>query len=299
MTYKKALFISIIFVGLLLGGDRLLSVVIEQIISFSENRFVSVYEGDHSPGILVLGNSRADAHFPASWLERISGEHVDNIGIGGESTVLSEALLYDYVDRLGKPKLLIIEPTNLVTNPDKVGDIRLFGIYSERIKEIVKQTNPDLYYGSELFHLLQYNNEMFIRVMYGIVKKGGGERVYKSVISDKLLEKLVNNPREATTLKIFEENVNSLQRMIAFADDHKIQLRLVISPYLRIENGTVTPYTKELIHRLHEIVGAHRLWNYTGEVVGRLKFRDSKHLNTAGVDAFHKELIKDGLFDNF
>lgn len=299
MTYKKALLISIVFFAVLFGGDRLLSLLVKQMISFSENRFVSVYEGSYTPGVLILGNSRSDAHFPASWLEKISGMHVDNIGIGGESTVLSEALLYDYVDRLGKPKLLIIEPTNLVTNPALVGDIRLFGIYSERIRKIVELSSPDLYYGSELFHLLQYNNEMFVRVMYGIVKKGGGSRVYESVISDQLLKKLVNSPREASTLKIFDENIEALQRIITFAENKKIPFRIVISPYFLIEGMSTTPYTKKLIRRIQEIVGEQKVWNYAGRVVGKMNFRDSKHLNAAGVTLFHQELVDDALLNNF
>ena len=67
---------------------------------------------------------------------------VVNLGFGGVSTVMSEVLLRDYVERNGRPRLLVVEPTCLTVSADEVGDMGLFTIFSERLNQLVKERNP-------------------------------------------------------------------------------------------------------------------------------------------------------------
>ena len=63
-NHKHALLILIVFISILWGGDKLLSLMLQEALSFSEDRFIKLYESKYSDSAVIIGNSRADRHFP-------------------------------------------------------------------------------------------------------------------------------------------------------------------------------------------------------------------------------------------
>ena len=289
----KAILITVAFLCALIAGDRVISWGLRTAMSYSQNRFVDLYQGRFTPGVLVLGNSRSDRHFPAPQVAEISGVDVANLGLGGESTMLSEALLYDYVDRVGKPQLLIVEASNLSVAPDNMGDMRLFGTYSERIRELTRQWKPKLYYTSALFNLFQLNNEMFFRVMLAIVRKERDRRHF-AVIPDVMVERL--RTEKARPIDLREANRNALLRILKYTEERDIPTRVIVTPYLDVRNSEVEAFTAEFVSESQQALGRLKVWDYSKALPDREHFRDRVHLNAKGVDALLSKLKTDGFF---
>ena len=97
----------LLFVPALFVGDRILGELCAWLVSKSNDRYVEVYEGRAKAEVLVIGNSRADNHFPPQMMSALLGERVVNLGLGGVSGMLAEVLLVDYVENNDPPKLLV------------------------------------------------------------------------------------------------------------------------------------------------------------------------------------------------
>ncbi len=298
MGTKKVLLLAVLSSSAFFAGDRLISWGIGSMLSMSHNRFVEMYSGKPEPGVLILGNSRADRHFTAPELERLLELDVTNCGIGGLSTVVSEVLLYDYVERVGKPKLLIIEPSNMIVEPNVVGDMRLFGLYSERMRNLTLDLQPKLYYTSKVFHLFRFNNDMFMRAFIGIFKREEDRR-FRVTISDELLQKLKIEDESPDLKKItYSQNEQALKRMLEFADSNAIPVRIVMTPMLHFNQEVSTRNGKAWIEDLRGMVGAHKVWDYSDAFANPSLFGDRLHLNAKGLRAMNELLVRDGFFED-
>ena len=162
---KKTTLTVLGFLVLLVIGDRLIGAGLSALVSQSGNRFVAIYNDAGPVDVLVLGNSRADLHFSPHMIAAQTGMTSRNLGLGGISTVMSEALLRDHLDAYGPPKVLIIEPSNIITDPDRVGDMRLFAPWSPRIAGLVRADTPEFYWAGKLSSLFNFNTDMFTRVI--------------------------------------------------------------------------------------------------------------------------------------
>lgn len=295
-NHKHALLILIVFISILWGGDKLLSLMLQEVLSFSEDRFIKLYESKYSESAVIIGNSRADRHFPAPQLSPIIGMPVVNLGLGRESMVLSEVLFRDYVEHNGLPRLLIIEPTNMVTDPTIVGGMRLFGIYSERINRLTRELNPEYFYTTRLFNLFYFNNEMFFRVLMGVIRPEKDRR-HHGIIPDRLITEL--RKKEAKGVMHHKENEMAIIRILEFAASNDIDVRLIATPYLSLNNVDQHDYMKDWLDWLQNRIGNnYRVFNYTRAIKRKENFRDTVHLNAKGVGELNKLFVNDNVFKN-
>jgi len=297
MSHKKAALITLAFLAALLLGDRGLSFLLKKSLSYSPNRFITLYESDSRADILVLGNSRANRNFTEPELERLLGLKVVNLGLGDVSAVLSEALFFDFIDHHGNPGMLVIEATNLKVNSLEMGNMRLLGLYSERIREIIRNLHPQLYSTSAVFNLFHFNNEVFIRSIMEIFKEYKDKKLYGG-ISDKLLAILRKKERyTAPDLNDYSQNEAAFLRMLNYADTHNIPVRIILAPYFSVNGPNTDRYPRIWADYLKGLVGDRRIWDYTNLLEDRDLFKDQLHLNTKGARKFHEELISDGVFE--
>jgi hypothetical protein len=210
-----ALKVLLVAIPVLFVGDRLGALLLHQVVEKSRDRYVQMYLGASPAEVVVIGNSRAADQFPPSLMRDKLGVRVVNLGLGGVSMVMNEVLFRDYVQHNGKPKLLVIEPTNLTVDPSGIGDMRLFTIFSERMEQLVREQEPVHYYTQQLFHLFRYNNENLVRVIYGVVREPE-DRLHHGVITPELVR--IVKGRNLTRLTNFPPNEVALDRILAFAN---------------------------------------------------------------------------------
>jgi len=292
--------LAVVFASVVLVGDRALSFILEKAVAASHNRHVSMYTGKAGGDVLVVGNSRADRHFPPRMIHDLTDLSVVNVGLGGVSMRMSEILVKDYLDRYPPPKLLVVEASNLGADPGEIGDMRLFMIYSERIRLLERELRPHLYYVGEVFHLFRFNNFMFVRTLYEL-RERQSDRLHRGVISDAVLERLARSEGviEEELPEPHPENVEAFQRLLAYAAELDIPTRAVVTPYLHLPDRDRTTRYQWLTDEIDAVAGPERrVWDYSHAVEDTAGFRDPVHLNAQGVEMMLRTMMDDGFFES-
>jgi hypothetical protein len=283
----------LLFIPALFLGDRAIAAALSHVTLSSHDRYVKVYTGRAPADVLIVGNSRADNHFPPALLEQKAGVKAVNLGLGGVSLVIAEALVQDYIDHNGRPKLLIVEPSALTVDPAVIGDMRLFAAYSERMSGLVRHYMPKFHYAAKVFHTFQYNNEMFLRAAYNVVKPPT-DRLHEGTIHPALMEVLKN--RGAYSLVNYPDNEPALTRLVKLAEQQGVQVAVVLSPYLPVQLGKIKNYDAWRA-QVAKLVGSHaRVLDYGGRVQDTAMFMDGVHLNGKGSERLLDMMVEDGVF---
>ena len=289
----KVLAFAAVFVALLLAGDRLAAWGLQKLVARSQDRYVAMYEGRAKADILVLGNSRADNHFPPHLMTQALGVTTVNLGLGGVSTALSEALMKDYIEHNGAPKLIVLEATVLEVDPSVIGDMMIFTGYSSRIADLVKRNAPRLYYTMRAFKLFQYNNEMLWRLLYHVWKPPF-DRVHSGTMTPELLAEI--RKRGDYHMTSFVENEAALQRMVDYARQRDIPMRIVVTPYLEDQFSKFTNFAAWKT-KVAGLAHGQRVWDYSHRFASPALFRDSEHMNSAGTTRLLRVMVDDGFYD--
>lgn len=280
---KRTSLIVLALLVVLVVGDRLAGAVLSTLVMKSANRFAALYNDAGPVDVLVLGNSRADLHFSPKMIRDQAGQSARNLGLGGISTVLAEALLLDHLDAYGPPKVLIIEPSNIITDPRKVGDMRLFATWSDRIGQLVRADTPEFYWAGRLSSLFNYNTDMFVRVLNDL-RARPAERLTRAAMPANLLAELrATPPEQRERLVIRDENLLALDRILKLARDRGINAHVVMTPYLPdfFQGHPDAAHWKSAITTRATATGT-PLHDLTGLINDPTLFRDRHHLNRAG-----------------
>ena len=132
----------VVFVAVVLLGDRLVSFLAAKIVRQSHNQFVRLYEGKVPSDTVFLGNSRVDRNINFGKVHELTGRVCLNLGLGGNHMLISEALLKDYVRIYGNPKLVVIELSHSTVTPDSMGEMGIFSYCSTNMQTLARQIDP-------------------------------------------------------------------------------------------------------------------------------------------------------------
>jgi hypothetical protein len=291
-TPRVATFL-LLFVPALFAGDRLIAAACARLVGMSHDRYVDVYEGRAAADILVIGNSRADNHFPPQLMGQLLGRKVVNLGLGGVSTVLAEALVADYIEKNGPPKLIVIEPSCLIVEPAAIGDMRLFSIYSKRIHGLIRRYMPEFHYAAEVFHAFNFNNEMFLRVLNQI-RSIPEDRVHFTSITPELLQVIRAEGR--FPLVDYPDNEVALTRLLDYIRGQHIALRVVITPYLPDHLANLENFPVWRTHLFELGVRREDFFDYSDRFNRPDYFRDGVHMNTEGTKKLLGVMMDEGFY---
>jgi hypothetical protein len=289
----RAVIFLALFVPALFAGDRLIAAACAHLVGKSHDRYVELYEGRAQADVLVIGNSRADNHFPPQLTGDLLGKRVVNYGLGGVSTVLAEALVADYVEKNGPPKMIIVEPTCLTVEPAAIGDMRLFAIDSQRIRGLTEHYMPTFFWAAEIFHSFSFNNEMFMRTL-GQLRSAPGDRVHSTQVTPELME--VIRSRGRNPLVNFPDNEAALTRLLDYIRSKKIALRVVITPYLPVQMANLSNFAAWRDHLFELGVRRDELYDYSSRFDRPEYFRDGLHMNTDGIKRLLALMVADGVY---
>ncbi len=281
------------FLTVLIVGDRLGGFLLGTVLDNSKIPIAQMYAGRSESEVLLLGNSRAYRHFDTKNLSREFGRPVTNLANPGISTLASLALLEDFIDIYGAPKIVLIELSGLVADQEASAKFRPFSPRSERISELLWDTHPHLYYAGRISHLFNFNNIFFLNAAHKVFFP----------MPDLLFQSALSEPIAADTIAAWQrsyfntkpENVTALIAIIDVAERHGIKLQLVISPILPAfaERNGYLAWRDEISAAL----GDTRIWDYgKGPPLMARFFKDPVHLNVRGVKVFMGLLRRDGFF---
>jgi len=240
--------------------------------------------------VLVLGNSRADNHFPVSALQDMTCGRALNLGMGGAPTVLSALLWDDYVERHGAPRLLVLEPTGLVDNPHDLADLPLLAYYSPRIDAFVRQENQELWMANHAFNLMTFNNNQTMRLIAGLLKPAA-DRTLVGAIPDPMKAQLAAAPEETMTADA--ANWQALDHIIASAQAQGTRVAVVITPYFPTYAGKLKNFDAFFADLKGRLPAGVTVIDARRAVDKDELFMDALHVNEDGVRAMFAAMEPD------
>ncbi|ALG69851.1 hypothetical protein VY88_10995 [Azospirillum thiophilum] len=274
--------------------DRVLASALGDLLLRSSDRFMAIYrqpDPDARPvDVVVLGNSRADNHFPVSALRETACGEALNLGMGGAPTVLSALLWEDYVERHGAPRLLVLEPTGLVDNPHDLADLPMLAHYSPRIDAFVRQENETLWLANHAFHLMTFNNNQTMRLAAGLLKPAA-DRTLVGAIPAPLKAQLAAAPDELMTAD--EANWRALDRIVRSAREHGTQVAVVVTPYFPTYAGKLRNFDAFFAELKTRLPAGVTMIDARRAVQRDELFMDALHVNEDGVRAMFAALAPD------
>ena len=272
-----------LILGMVVTMDRAFASWLGETLRHANDRFMAVYQEGAAADVVVLGNSRADNHFPVSDLQRLTCGTALNLGMGGAPTTVADLLWQDYLERHGPPRLLLLEPTSVVDDPNALADLPLLAYYSDRVDGFIRKVDPTMWVSNKLFNTLIFNNNQTIRLAMERVRPTGGDRTLSGSMSPVLKAQLAHAPSEA--MEGFQPNWEALDRIIDSARAHGTTVAVVITPYFPgyIEKLTnFDAFFDDLKRRLPADVP---VIDTRRAVTDEAQFVDALHINQEGVQA--------------
>jgi hypothetical protein len=289
--FRQAFIRLLILAGIFFAGDRFLAWGFGRLILSSKARYSVLYGSRERADLVVLGNSRGVNGFYAPSIERSTHLHTVNLSYNGLSMVLSEALLRDWVDRHGKPEILILEITNLADDSDVIEGLAPYWCFSERLGSIADAEKPFTRRVLLLSHLFAYNGEMFLRILSSLYRSDQ-DWINHYAITPAIIKK--TKELEQIDFRTSKENLAALCRLVTFAKENGIQVRLVVTPYLPDYMVHVRNYSQWIAH-IEQTTGL-RVWDFAGADTNVNHFADRLHLNDSGAVPLITKMKTDGVF---
>ena len=290
---KRALFV-LGFCLLTIAGDRLIAGFLGRAVCSSQTRFSEMYRGGKPSSIVAIGNSRGVNALYSPAIRDEIGIEAFNLSYNGMSMVIAEMLLRDYLDRNEKPRMLVLEITNLGDKNDLLQDLKLYRGLSIRIDSMLAAELPLTATTGRVMHLYNFNGEMFLRSLFYLHRSDQSWVNRYRILPSVLASVGTAAPEEP---RILPENLEALRRVLALSRDEGIPTRLLVSPYLpgcvermagfRAWTAAVRKFTGPRV----------RIWDYSAAVKDPSCFADRVHMNEQGSRLFIERLKADGFFD--
>jgi hypothetical protein len=283
-------------VALFFVGDRLAGNVLQRLLLNSQFRYATLYQGEATNDILVLGNSRGVNGFYQPDIEKATGKRVLNLSYNALSSGMAKVLLEDYLEHNAAPHLLLLE-VSFLAEPEPLTQLTLdnfkpFSLLSPRLQALQQTVDPNSRFFCRLSHLYCFNSEMYLRALY-YLNKSDQNWINRYKISQEVIESI--GEVQPFDLPLPEVQLTTLQALLEVADNHNIVVKLVMSPYFpayseRIENmqtwlGTLTRSTGLPV------------LDYSQAVTDSNGFSDRLHLNPEGSLVLLQQMMKDGVFN--
>jgi hypothetical protein len=294
VSFLKLLPLCLIVFVAFVTVDRAVSAGLKRLLLASNYRYLRVYKPEPVAKYVVLGNSRAGAHFPHSTSDE--PQEFFNLGRGGMQLPMSDALLRDYITTHGKPSQVIIETSFLAEERLGINVGGLAQIYSTRVRHLARQADPGSAHLNAWFHTLQFNHNTLIPALMGLFWEDE-DRVRHGQISQEVSQEVQS--WEPFSLDIPEQNAQVLTDMLTYLNEQHINAVMVMTPMLpeRIRKINNLPAFLNDLQALANANGV-RFVNFIDHVWEQRYFADSLHLNQQGLAIFLQDLWgQDGVPD--
>ncbi len=267
-----------------MAGDRIGAFVCSRVLVASQFRFSRVYRGASSADILVIGDSRGVHSFYAPSIEQLTGRPALNLSYNSMSVPIAEALLNDYLERNGNPRMVIIETTCVVVDRGLISELRTYAGQSKRLEALYAREHPRAAAAGRLFRLLPYDSEFFLRAML-YLGRSDQDWINRSVIAPQLAA----GPRGRWSPQPYPENLGALGRLVPMLRARGIEVHLIIAPYHR----SVMVDMNEIIQNVKRHLPDANVLNYADAIEDSRYFADGVHMNADGSEAFLRMLCRD------
>jgi hypothetical protein len=275
--------------------DRTIAFSLNEFVKGSKIRFSRVYNGKVSAEIVILGDSRGVNSIYAPDVTKTTGKQTFNLSYNGMSIVIANALWYDYLEKNPPPKLLLLEVTNVNSNSKLVNNLTPYLYQSNRLKAILKERNPAVYWACQISHLYRFNGEMTIRALY-YLRKSDQNWINRNHISEKFAKSYSPYKRHQRSFdSVRPDSAKALKSIIRRAQGVGVTVRLFIGPYLPAYLKNTDRYS-DWKREVQQLADGLPLWDYGMALKNIEYFADPLHMNLDGERALLSRLLIDGFY---
>lgn len=296
---KSNLIKVLIFIVILVVGDRLLGAVCSKL--YSQSNDYTIYRLRYTldstkEDILVFGSSRAQYHFVPSIIRQQTGLSVYNCGFGGEGLLFSLIQLNETLKRY-TPKLVVLEVSpNVLIDPETNEKLKILmpfskkdplifnALTSEEPIEKIKLVSSIYPYNSTIASLLTGSFKPNVDTLNGFWPLDG-------MIDTVGVANYMNNSFPNSSIP--EERISYLHQFIKTCNDKSVKLAIVISPVFQ-SNKNLDEMTRFIEKSCMNYNNVH-FYDYLklDSTYQRIPFfKDNLHLNSLGAKVFTETFTK-------
>lgn len=279
----------VVFLVVLLAGDRLAGYWLQQQVAASQFRYSRMYEGKAAADILLLGNSRG-LTFYQPYIEEKTGLKTFNMSYNGLPMDVAKVLVQDYLDLYPAPKYMLID----ITACDRSNDALMAGFLSYssqsyRLDTLIRHKLKKVWWGGKVSALFRYNNEIFQRAL-SHRNHTDEDWLLDRVISPKLVTDM---DQHDYPLEIHPYLLQQLGEICATARSKGVDVRLVISPYFPQFAGKVA--NLDALKTAAEHATGLKVADYSRALEDPTDFGDFMHPNKKGSKTYIDLMKKNGV----
>lgn len=279
----------------LFAGDRILGLVFDHLLTRSQTRYSLLYKGGQQNELVVFGDSRGACACSTPLMEQTLDKPCLNLSHNYLGIAVAEALFRDYLDHNSPPKLLVMEVSNLTTNTyGTLDNLKPYWRCSPRLSAMARERYPAEVAGSRVSHLYGFNSEMFLRILYHL-RCPDQEGAHSAAASPGFVHYVEHLPPTRLGPPP-PERLAALQRILAVADQHGIEVRLFVSPILPAYREKLTDFEAWLTAVQESLGAEHRVWDFSKALHRREAFADRVHINGLGSRLLLEEMVSAGFF---
>lgn len=283
----------LLFIFLVLLGDRLAGWALGQLLDKSQFRYSRLYQSTEDAAILLIGNSRG-LSFYQPHMEELSGKSTFNLSYNGMPADLAKVLVEDYLERHDVPEITLIDITICDRfNKELVAGFSPYLRYSTRLDSLINAYDKKIGTANRLTHLFRYNSEVFQRALF-YLGKSDEDWLLDRAITDELIAK-ATDPDYDFIIKYPPAVLNEFKALVDLLQHTGTSVRLVINPYYPIFRDKMTNLD-QLKAEVEAKTGL-PVYDYSRSVKGDENFGDLQHLNKKGSRIYIDLLYRDGFLD--
>jgi len=303
----KKIFLILFFVLILFAGDRFFGYAISKLFSFSKHNIAMLYSNKLEGEIIILGNSRAYRHFDQNTISNLFNYKVINLSELGASTLVSQTYFFDYLEKNRKPKMIIIELSNIDTDHASILKLRPFQGKSERINKLLKFYYKKYFYAGMVSSLFKYNNFNTINIIHKIFTEPKyiniGQRREVLSVADGFPELLYpynwnHDPFRRKGIHFHKTNLNSLKEIVKKCNYENIEIKLIYTPIGVVKNLEAYLLSRtNFFNIINKEIPNQKIWDFSWfDSLEASDFYDSNHLNQKGVNKLINKMQEDKFF---
>lgn len=309
--FFKILKTTAILYFILFAFQFVLDFSLDQENACKNNTWYKIFNRKLDTEIVILGNSRAEAHYDTEIISAITNKSTYNLGLSGTPINILNIRWQAYINRNKKPKILLLDLDNMVLGTTKT----LFKKFQylpytnekEYIKE-VRQIDEDYWFEFfiPLYKYRGYEMDVFKQIKGNINLSLCNNSVNGYIKNERewdenswLLHKVKakkDTLKNRNNFKAYEEGIDYLNDIVKFCKKNKIKTYFIWSP-LYYETHNYRPENRKYIDSvLNDLATLNNIkyYNFSRDSITFIKdnFYDKAHLNKAGASIFSKKIAK-------
>ena len=286
MRLKPILTVASVIVSLFVA-DRVATAALDRLTLHSDYRLSQLYAGKIDADVVVFGSSRAIHMLDPGKLSAATGVKVYDIGLNRIDAATEQVFVEDYLSHNPKPKLVILEVSNLNWADSAAAEYAMYSRHSPALAKKLDSESTSILPWRHIFSSYAYNGQLIWRVMLGLKSRNDQQG---SPLNQKITPAVVEAfAKRKWNYDAQPAKLETLKRTVQALESQGVRTELVLAPF---HSSTLGGWHTRYVTTLKQAFPGRAIHDYALSVPGDAGYSDPLHLNAAGREAFAPSLAK-------